>query len=149
MEKEIAERDYPVFGVKKGQECYVWKMGGKVYRSLEEPKRSRTVTGHWAEVYAIEEGLSPFRSVEPDGYQEFYEHLGDAIDALSDVQSRYEEAPNSEAKIDTLDGIIGLLESAQRELGILIEELDEGIEQSMVLIEDVWNLIDGVDWDRP
>lgn len=86
-----AGKDYPQFGIKKGQEHYSWgTFGVPTRRALEHPRPSQLEAGKWSDVYAHQEGLqdgAPWKDAED---------LADALDAaaerLEEIGGEYQKA---------------------------------------------------------
>lgn len=121
-----AGKDYPQFGIKKGDLHWTWAAYGEsTQRSLTAPRPSQLIGGHWQEVAAARETIEDLQLSALDS-SEAASAIEDAISILEDVQGRYDDAtegPSGEAnqsRSETLGTLIDGLQDIQSSL----EELE-------------------------
>lgn len=101
VKKVKAQKDYPAFGIRRGQEHYTWSIpqGGtfQKFRSLTQPKKSQLV---------------------PAGYQQDFAVLQETAAALGDID-------DAEQIQGLIDEIVALKEDTEEKLGNMPQQLQD------------------------
>lgn len=89
VQKVKAGKDYPHFGIVKGQEHYVWKpgYGGPTLRSLTPPRPSQLTTSKWSAVYAAREAIEDCTS-----WEALTDEVQLALEVIEETSGEYEDA---------------------------------------------------------
>jgi hypothetical protein len=133
VNKRVARKDYPEFGILKGEEYYNWAFNyGPKFKSKTPPTRSQlTQSSFLKNLYDIQDGLDKrFKDTTYDSFDSDLQELVDDITSLKDecensldnIPEQLREAPAGstlQERIDALEEWISELE------GVQIEELDE------------------------
>lgn len=127
-----ANKDYPDFGIKKGERYYVWVPGfrQRTMRSKTPPRQSQLYTGYRSQAYALLEQLEDF---ENPGTMQALEEFRDEM--VSDAESLRDEVQES---LDNMPEGLQQGDSGQR-LQDRIDALEEFISEleSLELYDDI------------
>lgn len=94
-----AGKDYPQFGIKKGDEHYVWSMkmqrGGVVRRSKTYPRPSQlTLSDYKVQAHQLNEQIEDFQSDDASSIEAFRDELVSDAESLRDEQQeKYDNMP--------------------------------------------------------
>jgi uncharacterized phage infection (PIP) family protein YhgE len=147
--KQVARKDYPAQGIKKGDEYYKWQFNFSkvVHRSKVKPTRSQlTQSSFLSQLYELEDNISFDRDALEDSVQSLVsdiEQLRDECqDSLDNMPEHLQEASQSgqtlTERIEALDNWISDLEGVDLEVD---EELTEEEKESR--IDDIINELEG------
>lgn len=132
-----SRKDYPAFGIKKGDSYYYWSLmtgprSSRTYKSLTRPKPSQlTISAFLSTLYGIQERIEEVKFTELEDLKSFVEEILGDIESLKDeTQSSLDNMPEGLQQGDTgqlLQERIDGLENWQSELeGVDLEfEFDE------------------------
>ena len=118
LEYISASRDYPDFGIKKGDRHYFWIIGNKQHRSIARPRQSAVQTNRYRRQFYLELESVLFSDQPPTRVVEIRNRL---LDLKSEYQIQVENLDdrrrNDRAKdmglwVLTLDDTIDLLSKA-------------------------------------
>lgn len=141
-----ARKDYPEFGIAKGEMYYVWVPGfrAQTRRSKTKPKQSQLYLGYRSQAYELQERLDDFENpgnlTEMAGFVE--ELIGDAESLRDEVQDSLDAMPEGLQQGDTgqqlqeriealeafIDEILRIEYTSELDDGASPEELEEEIE---------------------
>lgn len=130
-----AGKDYPEFGIKKGESHYVWSMkkqhGGVVRRSKTYPRQSQlTLSEYKVAAHQLNEAVEDFNASTLEEAMSFVEEMKSDIEALmEEQQEKLDNMPDGLRESDTGNLIqerIDALESYLSEFDSLdVEEFEE------------------------
>jgi hypothetical protein len=121
-----ASKDYPEFGIDKGEMYYVWVPGfrARTMRSKTKPRQSQLYQGYKSSAYALNEQIEDFRN---PGNLEDLESFRDEL--VSDAENLRDE---EQEKLDNMpDGL------REGDTGNAIQERIDAVE---AFIDELWNL---------
>jgi len=137
-----ARKDYPSFGIQKGDSYYMWSFNfGPTYKSKTYPKRSQlTRSDFLSQLYDLEDGISSrFSGFQDDGEtpnSDLSSSIQDGIDSLvSDIQNLLDETQ------ERLDSMPEQLQETS-DAGATLQERIEGLEGWISELESVDTDID-------
>lgn len=136
VKKVRAQKDYPQFGIKRGQEHFTWSVpGGGVfvkYRSLTAPKKSQLVAPGYQQDFAVLQETAAYLGEIHDVSD--IQSLVDEITALKDdVEEKYNNMPEQLQGGDT--GV--LMQDRISDLESWIEELNDIISDAEAITDDM------------
>lgn len=141
VHKRVARKDYPAFGIVKGQEHYHWviKTGprsSREYRQLTPPRRSQlTSSEYFSRLWDL---FDNFQGNTPDDIkqlaedlrelgqeqQEKFDNMPDGLQQGDVGQMLEERASNCESSADEIDNIAEELEQAQNDYEEALKEYE-------------------------
>lgn len=141
-----AQKDYPRFGIKKGDTYYWWKFNfGPEIKSKTYPSRSQlTRSGFLSELYELEDSLEPDRENLADWVsdtvsriQELLDQCQESLDNMPEALQESSDSGNTlQERIDALESWIGDLESVDTDVPDVDDiELDD--EERAEALKDV------------
>jgi hypothetical protein len=125
----IAGKDYPEYGIKKGDTYYYWSVGfrGRKQMSKTPPRQSQLTGSKMSGAYAAQETAQDTigNATTPE---EFAQALNDAADEIESVADEYQEAadattgngnrvPNADEMQEKADGLRDWAESLRNDAG--------------------------------
>lgn len=124
---KAAGKDYPKFGIKKGESHYVWAMkaqvGGVVRRSKTLPRESqKTLSSYKSSAHSLNEVIEDLKTSSVEDLESAVEYIVSSAEELRDeVQGSLDNMPEGlqkgstgellQARIEALDSFIDELQS--------------------------------------
>jgi len=147
VKQVVAAKDYPDFGIEKGQKHYYWKLktgprSSRTFRQVEPPRMNQLTTSAYKIAIAdIEEQRSKITSYEEmddlinavrelaEEQSEKYENMPEGLQQGDTGQTLYEQSETLNAVADELESVKDDWESAYGEWETAKQEYDEAMTQ--------------------
>lgn len=151
--KVTARKDYPAYGIKKGDEHYTWTVktgprSSKDWRSLTPPKQSQlTGSSYKQEAFAINEEIEAATATCMDDVRSLRDDMKGRAESLRDeTQERFDAMPESlqsgptgellSNRVEALDAFISELEDLELDDDWEAAEPEDGAEPTDDPIND-------------